>query len=237
MKVLRIVLADDHIVMREGLRALINAQPDMEVVGEASDGRAALGKARELGPDVVVMDVSMPELNGIQATEQLKRERPEVRVLALTAYDDSGYLRQLLEAGASGYVLKKVAAEELIKAIRVVAAGGVYLDPTLAGKVVSGFVDKKKLKGSRQGSDLSEREKEVLRLIAWGHTNKQIGAQLNISVKTVETHKANLMEKLDLHSRADIVRYALHQGWLHDSLIILLSTASLVLRFINTYQH
>src|SRR5687768_3062535 len=148
MRVLRIVLADDHIVMREGLRSLINAQPDMEVVGEASDGRVALVKAREFRPDVVVMDVSMPELNGIQATEQLKRERPEVKVLALTAYDDSGYLRQLLEAGASGYVLKKVAAEELIKAIRVVAAGGVYLDPTMAGKVVSGFVDKKKLKGS-----------------------------------------------------------------------------------------
>jgi len=214
---LRILLADDHAMMREGLRSLVNAQADMEVVGEAGDGRAALLKARELQPDVVVMDISMPELNGIQATGRLKGCCRKAKVLALTAYDDGGYLRQLLEAGASGYVLKRAAAEELVKAIRVVAAGGVYLDPALAGRVVSGYVGRKRLRGAPQNTELSEREEEVMRLVAWGYTNKEVAAYLNISVKTVETHKTNLMEKLDLKGRADVVRYALRQGWLRET--------------------
>jgi len=214
---LRIFLADDHTVMREGLRSLVNAQADMSVVGEADNGRAALLKARELKPDVVVMDVSMPELNGIQVTERLKRTCQKIKVLVLTAHDDSGYLRQLLEVGASGYVLKKVAAEELINAIRVVSTGGVYLDPTLAGKVVCGYVGKRRLRGAPQSNDLSEREAEVLRLVAWGYTNKEIAAYLSLSVKTVETHKMNLMEKLDLKSRVEVVRYALRQGWLRET--------------------
>ena len=217
MSTLRILLADDHAMMREGLRSLVNAQADMEVVGEAGDGRAALLKARELQPDVVVMDISMPELNGIQATERLKGCCRKAKVLALTAYDDGGYLRQLLEAGASGYVLKRAAAEELVKAIRVVAAGGVYLDPALAGRVVSGYIGRKRLRGEAQNTELSEREEEVMRLVAWGYTNKEVAAYLNISVKTVETHKTNLMEKLDLKGRADIVRYALRQGWLRET--------------------
>jgi two-component system response regulator NreC len=214
---LRIVLADDHVMMREGLKSLVNAQADMEVVGEADNGRAALLKARELQPDVVVMDVSMPELNGIQATERMRGCCQQTKVLVLTGYDDNGYLRQLLEAGASGYVLKRAAAEELVKAIRVVAAGGVYLDPTLAGKVVSGYVSRKKLRGAREGCELSGREEEVLRLVAWGYTNKEIAGYLNISVKTVETHKTNLMEKLDLSGRSDVVRYALRRGWLNET--------------------
>jgi two-component system response regulator NreC len=212
---LRIVLADDHVMLRDGLKSLVNAQPDMEVVGEADDGRAALAKAQELRPDVVVMDISMPELNGIQATEQLKG-RSQTKVLVLTAYDEVGYLRQLLQAGASGYVLKRAAAEDLVKAIRVVASGGVYLDPTLAGKVVGGYVGRKKLRGALQGVELSGREEEVLRLVAWGYTNKEVAGYLNISVKTVETHKTNLMEKLDLGGRSDIVRYALRRGWLSE---------------------
>ena len=216
MNTLRILLADDHVVMREGLRSLINSQPDMDVVGEADNGRAALLKVRELQPDMIVLDVSMPELNGIQVTERVKRICQRIKVLVLTAHDDSGYLRQLLEAGASGYLLKKAAAEELINAIRVVAAGGVYLDPTLAGKVVSGYVGKSRLRGETQGNELSEREAEVLRLVAWGYTNKEIAAYLSISVKTVESHKANLMEKLGLKSRVEIVRYALRQGWLRE---------------------
>lgn len=217
MNTLRIFLADDHVVMRQGLRSLVNAQADMNVVGEADNGRAALLKARELQPDVVVMDVSMPELNGIQVTERLRRVSQKIKVLVLTAHDDSGYLRQLLGVGASGYVLKKAAAEELINAIRVVASGGVYLDPSLAGKVVCGYVGKRRLKGATQGQDLSEREAEVLPLVAWGYTNKEIAGYLNISVKTVETHKANLMEKLDLKSRVEVVRYALRQGWLRET--------------------
>lgn len=217
MSTLRIVLADDHVMLRDGLKSLVNAQPDMEVVGEADDGRAALEKAQELRPDVVVMDISMPELNGIQATEQLKCRSCGTKVLVLTAYDEVGYLRQLLEAGASGYVLKKAAAEDLVKAIRVVASGGVYLDPTLAGKVVDGYVGRKKLRGALQGVELSGREEEVLRLVAWGYTNKEVAGYLNISVKTVETHKTNLMEKLDLNGRSEIVRYALRRGWLSEA--------------------
>ncbi|HKG15939.1 MAG TPA: response regulator transcription factor [Pyrinomonadaceae bacterium] len=217
MNTLRIVLADDHVMLRDGLKSLVNAQPDMEVVGEADDGRAAVDRAQELRPDVVVMDISMPQLNGIQATEQLKGRSRGTKVLVLTAYDEVGYLRQLLEAGASGYVLKKAAAEDLVKAIRVVASGGVYLDPTLAGKLVGGYVGRKKLRGALQGVELSGREEEVLRLVAWGYTNKEVAGYLNISVKTVETHKTNLMEKLDLGGRSDIVRYALRRGWLSEA--------------------
>lgn len=217
MNALRIFLADDHTIMREGLKSLVNAQPDMDVIGEADNGRAALQQARELQPDVVIMDVSMPELNGIKVTEQLKRTCQKIKVLVLTAHDESGYLRQLLQVGASGYVLKKAAAEELINAIRAVAAGGVYLDPTLAGKVVVGYVGGRRLKGTPQGRDLSEREAEVLRLVAWGYTNKEIASYLTISVKTVETHKANILEKLDLRSRVEMVRYALRQGWLRET--------------------
>jgi DNA-binding NarL/FixJ family response regulator len=213
---LRILLADDHVMLREGLRSLVGAEADMEVVGEADDGRDALLKARALRPDVVVMDISMPELNGIRATEQLKGCCPGTKVLVLTAYDEDGYLRQLLEAGASGYVLKKAAAEELVKALRAVAAGGVYLDPALAGRVVGGYLGRKKLRGELRGVELSGREEEVLRLVAWGYTNKEAAGYLNISVKTVETHKTNLMEKLGLKTRSDIVRYALRSGWLSE---------------------
>src|ERR1700676_1753603 len=165
---LRVFLADDHAVVREGLKALVNAQPGMEVSGEAGDGRTACREIRKLQPDVVIMDVSMPEMNGAQATEQLKRDCPQVKVLALTVHEDKGYLRQLLEAGASGYVLKRAAADELIHAIRTVAAGGVYLDPALAGKVVSGFVQKPEGHAAAGTGELSEREIEVVSLIAAG---------------------------------------------------------------------
>lgn len=214
MNSLRIFLADDHTVMREGLKSLVNAQADMDVIGEADNGRATLQKVRELQPDVIVLDVSMPDLNGIQVTERLKRTCQKVTVLVLTAHDDNGYLRQLLEVGASGYVLKKAAAEELINAIRVVATGGVYLDPALAGKVVGGYLGKRRFGGKPQSNDLSDREAEVLRLVAWGYTNKEIAGYLRISVKTVETHKANIMQKLDLKSRVEMVRYAVRHGWL-----------------------
>jgi DNA-binding NarL/FixJ family response regulator len=214
MNSLRIFLADDHTVMRAGLKSLVNAQADMDVIGEADNGRLTLQRVRELQPDVLILDISMPDLNGIQVTERLKRTCQKTVVLVLTAHDDNGYLRQLLEVGASGYVLKKAAAEELINAIRVVAAGGVYLDPSLARKVVGGYLNNRRLRGKPQSNDLSEREAEVLRLVAWGYTNKEVGAYLRISVKTVETHKANIMQKLDLKSRVEMVRYSLRQGWL-----------------------
>jgi DNA-binding NarL/FixJ family response regulator len=214
---LRVFLADDHAVVREGLKALVSAQPGMEVSGEASDGQTACQQIQELQPDVVVMDVSMPEMSGAETTAQLKHTCPHVKVLALTVHEDKGYLRRLLEAGASGYMLKRAAAEELIRAIRTVAAGGVYLDPALAGKVVGSFVRHPAGKGVVKGGDLSDRETEVLRLIAAGHSNKEIAGRLSLSVKTVETYKARSMEKLGLHSRADLVRYAVQCGWLHNT--------------------
>jgi len=217
MNKLRIFLADDHAVLRDGLKALVNAQADMEVIGEADNGTSAWQKAKELRPDVVVMDVSMPQLSGAQATERLKQACPDVRVLALTAYEDKGYLDQLLRAGASGFLLKRAATDELIQAVRVVAAGGMYVDPTLAGKVLSRFIRQPSLKQSTQRSELSDREAEVLRSMAWGYSNKEIAARLNISVKTVETYKARLTEKLEFKSRTEIVRYAIRQGWLQDT--------------------
>src|ERR1700694_943702 len=202
---LRVSLWENLALVRAGWRPLINAEPQMEVIGEAGDGRTVCLQVQEVQPDVVVMDVSMPQMNGAQATAQLKQACPSVKVLALTVHEDKGYLRLLLAAGASGYVLKRAAAEELIHAIRTVAAGGVYLDPALAGKVVGSFVRKPWAKGMSEGSELSERETEVVRLIAAGHSNKEIAGRLTLSVKTVETYKARSMEKLGLHSRAEIV--------------------------------
>ncbi len=216
MSKLRIVVADDHQIVREGLKTLINAQPDMEVVGEAEDGRAAWVLAKRLQPDVVLMDVSMPEMNGAEATARLLKDCPQVKVLALTVYEDKGYLQQLLKAGAAGYVLKRAVMEELVRAVRTVAGGGSYVDPTLAGRVVSSYIRQDTGGGKQPVAELSEREEQVLRLAAWGYSNKEIAAKLQISVKTVETYKVRLMEKLDLRSRADIVRYALHQGWLQE---------------------
>ncbi len=211
----RIFLADDHAVVREGLKALINAQPGMTVVGEAGDGLSACEQVAVLRPDVVVMDVSMPGLTGSQATARLKQECPAVRVLALTVHEDKGYIRQLLAAGAAGYVLKRAAPEELIHAIRVVAAGKVYLDPDMAGKVVGGFV-RQPAAGSTSGGELSERETEVAQQTAAGYSNKEIAAHMVLSIKTVETYRARAMEKLGLQSRSDLVRYAVQQGWLRD---------------------
>lgn len=211
---LRVLLAEDHHVVRAGLRALIEAQADMEVVGDAADGEAACLLAAELAPDVAVMDLSMPRLGGAQATERIVRERPGVKVLALTVHEDRGYLQQLMQAGASGYLLKRAAAEDLIHAIRTVARGGTYLDPNLAGKVLSGLAGRSAQAGTRPGAALSDREEEVLRLIARGFTNRQIAAQLDVSVKTVETHKARAMEKLSVEGRSGIVEHAIREGWM-----------------------
>jgi two-component system response regulator NreC len=214
---LRIFLADDHAVLRDGLKALVNAQADMEVVGEADNGRTAWLKVKELLPDIVVMDVSMPELNGVQATEMLKRECPQVKVLALTAYKDKAYLDQMLKVGALGYVLKMSAAKELIEALRAVAIGDVYVDQEMTEKIAEGYVRDQFLRGVTRQRELTNREEQVIRLIAQGYANKEIASQLEISVKTVESHKTNVMEKLELKSRTEIVRYAVRQGWLHDS--------------------
>jgi two-component system response regulator NreC len=214
---IRVLLAEDHRTVRQGVRLLLDAQPDVEVVGEAGDGRTALRLARELTPDVVLMDVSMPEMNGLRATEKLAEELPGVRVLALTRHTDRGYMQQLLQAGAAGYVLKQSDPAVLLQAVRAVAAGGDYLDPAIAGKALSGYFGRRSGGGSVAEVNLSDRETEVLRLIALGYSNKEIAARLSLSVKTVEAHKANAMRKLDMTSRIDIVRYAMLQGWLQDT--------------------
>ncbi len=215
MDKLRIFLADDHVVVREGLKTLINAQPDMSVIGEAGDGQDAWQQARECQPDVVIMDITMPNVNGVQATERLKRVCPAVKVLALSVHEDTSYLRQLLAAGATGYVLKHVAADVLIQAIRTVAVGGVYLDPALAGHVVARYVRVPGVASELLGADLSEREMEVAQRVAQGYSNREIATQLNLSVKTVETYRSRALDKLGLDSRAALVRYALEHDWLH----------------------
>ena len=217
MAKLRILLADDHETVREGLKAIVNGQPDMEVIGEAADGRAAVTEARKLQPDVVVMDVSMPRVNGLQATQAMKTSCPDVRILTLTRHADDGYLLQLLRAGASGYVLKQSRASEVLHAIRAVAAGGTYVDPAIADKLVGSLGRGAQPAAAGTGTvPLSGREEQILRLVAWGYSNKEIAARLDLSVKTIETHKANATQKLGLHNRIDIVRFALLQGWLRD---------------------
>jgi DNA-binding NarL/FixJ family response regulator len=211
---IRILLADDHTVVREGLKTLIHAQPDMTVIGEAADGRGVLVEAAKLNPDVVVIDISMPEINGAEATRRLKQAYPQMKVLALTVHEDRSYLEQLLGAGASGYVLKRAAADELITALRRVANGATYLDPHVAGTVVAGFVQQHRPSLSSRAQPLTERELVVAKLIAQGYTNKEIAAQLELSVKTIESHKMHSMEKLGVRSRAELVRFAYAEGWL-----------------------
>lgn len=216
MRKLRIFLVDDHVVLRAGLQLLIDAQPDMQVVGQAGSGQEAVQQVVACEPVVVIMDISMPDLNGVEATTLIKQLLPTVRILTLTRHSDPGYLRRVLRAGATGYLLKKAAADDLISAIRSVAAGVVYIDPALAEEVTEQFGGRS-LSNAAAATErglLSERETEVLRLIAWGQSNKEIAARLGLSVKTVEYYKANAVEKLHLHSRAAIVRYALAQGWL-----------------------
>lgn len=221
MNKIKILLADDHAVLRTGLRLLINSQPDMEVIGEAGDGQEAIEKTRILNPDIVLMDITMPKMGGIEATREIKKERPLVKVLALTVHEDEAHLRSFLEAGASGYVPKKAADVQLLEAVRVVYKGEAYLHPSQASILLQSL---KKAESSAGGerddlSILSPREKKVLELIAQGYTNQEAAEKLFLSVKTVETYKARLMEKLNLKSRADLIRYALQKG-------ILTSTAS-----------
>lgn len=215
--VLRIVLADDHAVVREGLKAVVSAQPDMCIVGEAADGEAAWRAAKELAPDVLVMDLSMPVLGGVEATTRIRQDCPAVKVLALTVHEERIYLTQLLRAGASGYVLKRAASSELVRAVRTVAAGGTYIDPSVAAAVVEGYLDAEAAAEQPAHDALSERERQVLVRIARGFSNKEIAGELGLSVKTVETYKARVAEKLGLRTRVEIVRYAARHGWLGGS--------------------
>ena len=214
---LRILLADDHVTVRHGLKLLIDGQPDMIVVSEVSDGNAAIQSALVLKPDVIVMDISMPGMNGLVATRKLKQLQPGVAIVTLTRHADDAYLQELLRAGVSGYVLKQSAPTELLQAIRAAASGGQYLDSALTARVTAAFLGKPGNRVSRSSATVSARESEVLQLIASGYSNKEIAARLSLSVKTVEAHKANAMRKLGLSGRIDIVKYAALQGWLHNA--------------------
>ena len=212
---LRVFLADDHPLVLDGIRSLLNGDPGLEIVGEARDGRNALRMAVELRPDVVVLDLSMPGLNGVDVTRQLLRECAACKVIVLTVHEDRSYFRKLIEVGAVGYVLKRSVSEDLLRAIHSVAAGGIYLDPAIAGKAIEEIASKAG-ETSDPWVDLSERELEILRLAALGHSNKEIAAQLNLSVKSVETYKARGMDKLGFHSRVQLVGYAVAEGWLKE---------------------
>jgi DNA-binding NarL/FixJ family response regulator len=214
---LRIFLADDHPVVLSGMKALVANDSSLELVGEATDGPTALRRAIELKPDVAVLDLSMPILNGIEVSRKLLAACPDCRVLVLTVHEDGAYLRQVLELGVSGYVLKRSAAEELIRGIHAVASGGLYLDPAIAGRAIGRAAPHPPGPSeSTAVADLSTREIEVLRLAAIGHSNKSIAAKLQIGAKSVETYKARGMAKLGFHNRVEVVRFALSMGWLDD---------------------
>jgi DNA-binding NarL/FixJ family response regulator len=212
---IRIVLADDHPIVLDGLRNLIRAEPDLELVGEAASGLSALKIIREQRPDVAVLDISMPELNGILLSRRLAGEMPALRLLVLTLHEDRAYLNQALEAGVRGYVLKRSAVENLVQAIRAVMVGGLYIDPAIVGRVFESKQVNKRL-AARKGvaPALTDREADVLKMAALGFTNKEIASRLDVGVKSIETYKARGLEKLGLKTRAELVRYASGQGWL-----------------------
>jgi two-component system response regulator NreC len=214
---LRVLLADDHITVRHGLRLIIEGQPDMSVVAEAGDGESAIAQALAVKPDVIVMDISMPGMTGLVATRKLKKLQPDAVIVTLTRHSDDAYLQELLRAGVKGYVLKQSPPTELVQAIRAAASGGQYLDSTLTARITAGFLGREGKRDSKAVAALSERESDVLRLIASGYSNKEIAARLSLSVKTVEAHKANAMRKLGLNGRIDIVKYAVLQGWLQNA--------------------
>ncbi len=213
MAKIRVVIADDHAVVREGIKMILGREPDIEIVGEAGNGREALDLVAKTRPHVVVMDISMPEMGGVEATRRVKEAYPKVNVLALTMHEDESYVFQLLKAGASGYVLKRGAAQDLVQAIRSAARGEAFLYPSVARSVLADYLKRVEAGEERHRFDgLTEREREILALIAEGLSNQEIAQKLYISIKTVQTHRTHIMEKLDLHNRAQLVRYAIRKG-------------------------
>lgn len=210
---IKVVLVDDHAVVRSGLRLLLDGKRDIEVVGEAGNAKDAVFRARALQPDVILLDVVMPGESGIEVLPKLLHESPETKVLVLSMQDDPSYVREAFAAGASGYVLKEAADEEVVSAVREIAGGGSYVHPALGARMVAAEA---KERAEAEADPLSDREREVLRLLALGHTNQEIAEQLYISVRTAESHRAHIMQKLRLTTRAELVRYALSQGLLAE---------------------
>ncbi|MDO8690203.1 MAG: response regulator transcription factor [Dehalococcoidia bacterium] len=213
MDKLKILIVDDHAVVRAGIRLLLNSQSDIEVVGEARDGEEAIARTEELAPDIILMDVAMAGLSGIEATRKITQAHPEARVLMLTMHDDEEYFFQAVNAGASGYVLKEATPEDLVSALRLVASGGVAFHPRLGRKLLEDYLRRmQRGEETETYSSLTEREREILRLTAEGQSAREIGSELTLSPKTVERHRANLMRKLDLHNRSQVVQYAMRKG-------------------------
>jgi two-component system response regulator NreC len=209
-----VLLVEDHIVVRQGIKALLSDEPDLEIVGEADNGREALQAVMELQPNLVLMDISMPGLNGIEATRQIRQRYPEVKVIVLSMHANEEYVFQVLRAGASGYVLKQSDSSEVLTAIRAALAGGSFLSPPISRAVIDDYVRRAEARGEESDLDLlTSREREVLQLLAEGMSNREIADQLNISVKTVETHRSNMMNKLDVDSKTELIKYALRKGW------------------------
>jgi two-component system response regulator NreC len=208
---IRVLLADDHTILRDGIRALLEDQSDMEVIGEAEDGQATVKMVAKLKPDVVVMDIAMPLLNGLEATRQIQRDYPQVKVLILTMHENEEYIRQVLAAGALGYVLKDAAARDLLGAIRTVNQGEAVLSPAITRLVIEDYLRWGDIRPEDTSNGLTLREREVLQLIAEGYTNKEIAEILNLSVKTIQSHRTNLMNKLDLHDRGELIKYAIQK--------------------------
>ncbi len=211
MENVRILLVDDHAVLRDGVRMVLESQPGFQVVGTTENGRDALRLVEELRPDIAVLDIAMPEMNGLEATRAIRQCCPQTQVVILSMHEGEEYLREALRAGAAGYVLKRAAAKELVGAIQTVRHGESYLDPALTRTLISDYVRQVE-RGDEMPDSLTERELEVLKLVAEGFTNRQIALKLNISIKTVQTHRANLMDKLNLHDRTELVRYAIRRG-------------------------
>jgi two-component system, NarL family, response regulator NreC len=215
---MRLLLVDDHAIVRAGLRMLLESQPDMEIVGECETGRDAIQRALEVKPDVILMDIALPDIPGFEATRRIKKDLPRVIILALTMHESDEYFFEMLNAGASGYVPKKAAPTELVNAIRVVYAGGVYLYPSLAKSLVQDYLNHAEQDDARAAFDgLTERERQVLKLVADGCSNQEVADQLVISVKTVERHRANILAKLGLHSRTELVKYAIRKGLIQNT--------------------
>lgn len=213
MAKIKVLVADDHAIVREGVKMILAKESDIEVVGEASDGQQALELVEQMQPAVVVMDISMPGMGGIEATQLVKERHPGVNVLALTMHEDESYVFKLLRAGASGYVLKRAAAQDLVQAVRAAARGEAFLYPSVARNVIQDYLKRVEAGEERARYDgMTEREKEILTLIAQGLSNKQIADRLYISIKTVQTHRAHILEKLGLHDRSELVRYAIRKG-------------------------
>jgi DNA-binding NarL/FixJ family response regulator len=210
--VIRVLVADDHTLIRDGIRALVASAGDMEVVAEAADGREALAQARSARPDVILLDIAMPGLGGLESVPLLRREVPAARILILTQYEQSEYVRRFLQLGVAGYVLKKAAGTELLAAIRAVHRGGLVVDPAVAGDVLRGVATPQREPADDPYESLTDRERQVLKLVAEGRSNKEVAAYLDISVKTAMTHRENVMKKLNLHNRTDLTRFALRRS-------------------------